>query len=96
MLEKGCQIGCIIVSTSATKNLVPFAVEQVGDGGDLAIISSVPFADSQGDLYSRLTPMAVDPGPRPRQAPTAIGLEVDPGMHGTSWLDTGGDVDPFV
>jgi hypothetical protein len=77
------------VQCSATENLV--SIDQVGGGGDLAITSSVPNADSHSESGLRRTPVVADPEASPCPAP---GPKEDSGMRGSSKMVTDGEADP--
>jgi hypothetical protein len=77
------------VQSSAAENLV--CIDQVGGGGDLAITSSVPSANSHGDSGLRCTPATTDPEGSLCPAPEP---EEDSGTCGSSRMVTGGEADP--
>jgi hypothetical protein len=77
------------VQSSAVENLV--SIDQVGGGGDLAITSSVPSADSHSDSGLRCTPVATDPEASLCPAPKP---EEDSGTRDNSKMVTGGEADP--
>jgi hypothetical protein len=77
------------VQSSATENLV--STDQVGGGGDLAITSSVPNADSHSESGLRRTPVVADPEASPCPVP---GPKEDSSMRDSSRMVTDGEADP--